>query len=149
MKYYTSIEDLPIFNWIKVHETADLSFLFTTKKNATVTQLKALQKVWGLIYDEYIKKFGFNENFISQLEREREIALLKIEKAETGDDSLETMIEIREFELKKKKEISRKSDFYLLKNNVEKKIGFRINPREVTVVEFYSYIKTFENEKQS
>lgn len=150
MKHYSSIDDLPIYNWNKIHETGELKYLLHDySRKITTAQLNQLPEIWRMIYDEYIQRFGIGETSMAILDRERRIAELQIERIETGDENIQTFIEIETVALDRKKAETEylKVDFYETKAYIEKHLGFMINPKICTVVEFYNYIKTLENRK--
>lgn len=143
---YKSIDEMPIFNWNKIHETGDLKYLLHDKCKVESYEFRFLLKRWKKLYEQFIDRFGFSDEFLSILELEKNIALLKIEKAERGDENIQTFIEIDEIKLQKKKaELGGvKSDFFDIKAGVESSLGFHIDTKKCTVVEFYSYVKTLK-----
>lgn len=141
---YNSIEVLPVYNWMKINDTGDYTFLLKEKYKCSKFELLALAARWKKIYDQYIFTFGFNDNFLDVLEIQKKIALLQIEWAETDDGILETFIDIEKVKLEKKNSQLQKGDFYQLKMYLEKSLGFKINPKECTVIEFYNYIKQLD-----
>lgn len=143
---YKSIDEMPIYNWNKIHETGDLRYMLHEKKTIEPYEFRFLLKRWKKIYEEYVSRFGLSEDFLSILELEKNIALLKIEKAERGDENMQTFIEIDEIKLQKKRaELSGvQSDFYDIKAAIESNLGFHIDPKKCTVVEFYSYLKNIK-----
>jgi hypothetical protein len=81
------------------------------------------------------------------MEKKRSIALLKIEFIENGDLALQTIIEIAELELAEiESRFTGKGSFWNLKATIEKLVGFRIDAKTVTVVEFYSYIENLKSQ---
>ena len=66
--FYNSIENLPVFNWFKINETQDLSYLIINKEKARKFNNKETLNIWLKIYSEYLDNFGFNENFKKYLE---------------------------------------------------------------------------------
>lgn len=147
-KLHNSIEEMPIYNWWKIHETKDISYLFKKeidakkyKKNITLEDNKFLSIRWQRLYNQYIQRYGFSDEFLEVIEKERQIALMKIEMFESEQFTMETAIEIEEYNLNKKKEskIKVKSDFYQNKALIEKRVGFRIDVKNCSVVEFISY----------
>lgn len=149
IKTYEDVEELPIYNWFKVHSTGDYSWILIKKRTCNDKELTELSVKWRALYDQYITFFGFNDNFLSILEKRREIALLMIEKAETDNGTIETIIEIRELELQKKiQQSSGGENFYEIKSYVEKQKGFQIDIRKMSVVEFYTDLNLINNGKQ-
>lgn len=145
-RVYDSIDTLPIFRWWKIHETEDFSFLIKDNtEKATEQDFVFLSETWKKIYSEYIKRFGFGETFLRIKQREASIARLQCELVITGDRSILLAIKVEEAELKKMKtEQSGKNDFHENKAAIEKAIGFRLDPKSVTVAEFYSYISVIK-----
>lgn len=146
---YTDIEEMPIYNWFKVHSTGDLAHLLVKKRKTTNAEQPKLEEKWKLLYDQYIALFGFSKDYLELLEKRSEIALLMIEKAETGDRNINTFInfEKQKLELMEKKS-SGGSNFYEIKTFVEKKMGFQIDIRRMSVVEFYTTLNSVNNGKQ-
>lgn len=141
---YKSIDDMPIYNWFKIHDTGDLKHLLINKDRLSEEGKIIIQRRWKKVYDQYLKRFGFGDSFTWLIEKQRQIALLMIEKAETGNLVLETFIDLAEAEIEKKNIETKKtsSDFFEIKNFVEKEVGFRIDVKQCSVSEFYSYVKT-------
>lgn len=145
MKLYEDLDELPILNWFKVHETGDLSWLMKNRKSKS--QSEKLKTHWKELYDMYITAFGFSDHFLKVLKKEAEIALLMIKKAETGNETLQTFIEIKQHQLKLSQQASSKADFYQIKGVMDKFFGFGSNSKKMSVMEFYSNIKLMENAK--
>lgn len=145
-KVFRDIDEMPIYNWNKIHETGDLRHLIKDGFKAESYEMRFLLRRWKKMYEQFVSRFGFSDEFLSILELEKNIALLKIEKAERGDENMQTFIEIDEIKLQKKKaELSNvKSDFFDIKAGVESSLGFHIDTKKCTVVEFYSYVKTLK-----
>ena len=136
---YSSIEDLPIYNWWKIHSTGDLTQLCIGSK--VKVDLKKLEELWRNIYDQYIKAFGIGDSFLNYVLKQNEIALLQIRRWEEDDRSIETLIEVAEIELKELS-LSESGDFYEVKAGIERALGIaRIDVKQCSVVEFYTYIK--------
>jgi hypothetical protein len=147
MKYFESIDELPIYNWNEIHKTGDLTFMLIDRTKTKGVNFKKLLEQWELIYEQYILKFGFDSHYLSILEKQLYIAELIIEKAETGDNSINTFIELEKQLLLKLQEKNKSTgDFYESKSRLEKELGFYIDIRKCSVVEFYSYIKTIEKD---
>lgn len=146
-KTHRSIDTLPIFNWWKIHQNGELGYLFLKVDTPNPKGLKmlAMQKLWERVYAEYITRFGVGEGFVRMLNKKKEIAALKVEKMLSGDMSIQTLIDVCVFELDRMmKEMGDKSDFYESKAQMERMLGFTLDPRRVSVAEFYSYISTLK-----
>lgn len=102
----------------------------------------ALSILWRQILDEHIGKFGFAEGYLEITRKQKEIIRLKVERIVNEDKTLNAFIKIAEDELREIESSSTKSsNFYEIKGILEKN-GFRIQPFETTVEEFYTHVQT-------
>lgn len=140
--YYTTIEDLPVYNWNKIIEEQKYNYILLnpSEKNFDVNKCK---NQFALIYEEFIDVFGINEQLRGIIELQNEITIYKIDIA-LGEKSLDALLKLTESKLKKKLE-KKESKGNLTKVYIEKFLGFRLNEKEVTVYEYYNYIKALEN----
>lgn len=145
-RVHESIGTLPIYNWWKVHEDLDFSYLlFRPVKKFSAAQLTALSGIWEKIYDEYIRHFGFSEEFLSIIQKKKNIASLKLQFIETEDATLRTFIEVEEFELKQMQEAaSGKTDFYESKALMERMLHYPIDEHKMSVLSFFKTIRTLQ-----
>lgn len=100
------------------------------------------------MYEQFIKEFGFSENFLDIVRKQKEILNLKINKIVTEDKSIQTFIDVCDFELEGLRKMGEGGNFMELKTHIEKTIGIKINPMECTVTEFYGYVKYIEKESK-
>ncbi len=151
--HFDSIENLPIWNWNKIQETGDYTYLRIDRINGQVTksEYKILNSLWEKIFDEYIARFGFSSEFISLMEKKKHIALLQLQFIQSGDRSLITFIELEQKELEQLQAENggEKNSFYKSKTHLEKFLGFQIDVKKTSVVEFHSYIEMIKQERKS
>lgn len=140
---YQGIATLPIHNWWMIHEKSDFSYLLIRPRKLNIFHKRFLSRVWRNIYDEYIKRFGFSKLFIEIMEKKQEIYVLKCQRIETGDDSMNLFIEVAKKELEELEKRSKADpmSMYQSKLSMEKILGFRLDPKVVPVEEYYSYIE--------
>jgi len=140
---YTSIEDMPIYNWFKCIDTKDYSYCSSERKNITEDVLKECEIAFNTCYAEFIYTFGISPELAEIIRIKNKILILKIDIALTGDKSLENFIEIEEIQLNKRLEVKQtKTNTY--KVAIEKYLGFRLNEKEVTVKEYYEYLQAIK-----
>lgn len=140
-KYFTSIEDLPVYNWWKLHEKNDFKQVLRTQKDKID---KRVVEVVKELQNEFISTFGIDANYAQYLRKQIQIELMKIQVIKTGDRSLETMIDILEIELE---DLTRKEEDKGLNTAiiaVEKWMGFKLDSKKISTFEYYSYIKAIE-----
>lgn len=131
---YTSIEDLPIMVWFKIHESQDLTLLFKGYK----TRFVNLQQVWKIIYDEYIQRIGLNSEYLDYLNTLKKIAMLECDCTIAPEPIKKTLLNMEKEKLKEKTTKSGGSYTEIIAQ-VSKTQGYPV--WKVSVLEFYSYIK--------
>lgn len=143
---YDSIDNLPIYNWYKINQSNDFSWLLKNKRIIKEKEKNKLQEVWQNIFEEYIDTFGMNDSLRKILFLKRDIAVLETDFYLTNDRSLKTKIKIKQYELNKLLSTDKKDSFEEMKSVIGKHQGYRIDDKLVTVKEFYSLIKAIEKE---
>jgi len=137
VKYYDSIDTMPTFNYLKVVDEDNITFMIK-KKGLFGNHERAFENIQRQLVD----RFGLSESFIEIIELQKEIIALKCEVAISGDKFNNTFIRIHEEELKQKLEQkSLKSNE--LKILIEKWIGFKLNLHELSVSEWFSYLHQY------
>lgn len=131
MKYakglkYDSIDNMPIAVFSKIMRTGDFSEIG--------------EQVWIKIFDEYIDAFGLGE-YESYLRLQQEAVKNYFLAYCKGQMHLVTIAELKE---RQAEEMISETDSLSLEKAaaaVSKFMGFRVNVAEVSVKEFYTYIK--------
>ena len=139
-RYYNSIEEIPIWNWWKIHETKDFKYLL--KQNKSITKQAPL--IFDTLYSDFIRIFGVSESYSKYLEKLIEIRSAEIDMVLLDDSSLETFIDIMKVELDEIKMANSGGTYMDTAIAVEKNMGFKLNTKEISVFEYYSYIKSLE-----
>ena len=147
-EHYDSIETLPMINWNRIHKKFDVSYLLLKHYKLKEEQRSELEKVWDLIYKEFINTFGFGDQFNSIIEQKLKIARLQRKHIITGDDSISNFIRANEIQLiELEKKGTDGGDIYQTKQFIEKYFGVKISLSDCTVMDFFSYIKTMKIKK--
>lgn len=144
-EHYPTIDDLPVFNWWRIHEEGDCRWLLINKDLPKGRRGRSARTVLSAVFkkmcSEFVKRFGLGNDFMRQLEKQKQIYLLKIERHVTGDKSIETLIKIKQIQLDLMKGSQPSMGFYEIKGILEQHLGFCIDAKRVSVAEFYSYFK--------
>lgn len=143
---YKSIDDLPKYNWDKINESNDYSWLLKKKFKLNDKQKKYLGGIWENILAEFIDTFGIPEKMKEILELKREIFVLKCQLHLDGDKLLKNFINVAEFKLRKLIEKDKGQTTGQVKVYVEKYLGFKLNEKETTVREFFEYIEVLKQQ---
>jgi vacuolar-type H+-ATPase subunit I/STV1 len=142
-RYYDSIDTMPIYNYLKVVDDSKFSYLI--KKKGIFGDV---DKAFENIQRQLVARFGISESYSQQLELRREICELQCEVAITGDRFPETFIDIKQHELDQLNKVAG-STTEELKTILEKWLGFKLNLHDITVSEWFTYLKQFSSSQQT
>jgi hypothetical protein len=143
---FKSIDDLSIKIWFDIHKTGDYRLLM--KKIITINEsdFERLFKVWEGLYNEYMDRFGLSEEFKDNLRLQVEIANLKARLVITGQRHLRTQIKIKEEEFLANSPSDKPPvELETLLAKMSKYYGFKLESKELTVTQYYSYLNTVKN----
>lgn len=143
---YNSIETLPIWNWYQIPKNnGDLRFLYKSCKGVVGDKMVQL---WYDLQDEYIERFGLDADFEKELALKKQIIQLNCDYVLTQNKFNNTLINIAKADLKALGD-KKGTDFYIIKDSLEKHKGFKIDPKTTSVVEWFSTIKNLSNGKSN
>ena len=100
--------------------------------------------LWRKILDQFIDRFGFSDNSLEIIRKQKEIIALTVDKIANDNKSANAFIKIAEEQLKALQANDKGMNFHELKALVELEWG-HLNPMIVTVGEFYSYVKILQD----
>ena len=146
LDYYDSINDLPLVNWWKFNETKDFGHLLKEYKDVDEAQMEHLSAIYTELMDEFTKEFGISNHLLAVIEKQIEIALLKTDYV-LGEKGNTTLIEVAELELKELVKSVNGMSHNQIKAIIEKNMGFRVDPKVTTVMEYYSYIQLIDGKE--
>lgn len=147
VKIYKSIDELPIYNWWKVHKDNSLLWLLhDPKQHISGVQEQQLTEVWASIYKEFINTFGISKAFREVLNVKREIQIYKYRMYLEKDETLQIFIDIAQDKLEELLKSGGKSEVNKEKVYVEKYLGRHVDDKTITVKEYYTYLKVLEEE---
>lgn len=138
---------MPVYNWFKINETNDLRWMLIDRGRKWHSG--AAKQAWEKVYSEYFEHFGINETYVKILNLRKEIALMKTDMALTKDGFLQNYIDMMEIDLKKLIDKPVMSKVNNTKVILEKYMGFRINERETSVKEYYTYLLSMSEESKA
>lgn len=146
VKLYSSIDEMPIHNWMKVHETSNLAYVAKLSNYNDPPKMEPglLLTQWKVLYSEYITEFGIHQKYRDYLEKQIHIAQLKCDLVITDDATLKTFIRAEQAELESMIKDKEKVKYMEIVAALSRFAGFRIDTKAVTVLEYYSYIRDFE-----
>jgi len=145
---YTTIDELPMDNWFKIHKTNDVLFLLKKRTNVNAKQIELLNVQWNTIYFEFLDAFGIPEKMQEVIMLRKEIFCLETYLFLTADRTINTFIKIKKYELEKTLEADKKETVDTVTSYVSKYMGRRIDLKVETVREFYGHIAMIKEESK-
>jgi hypothetical protein len=138
--YFNSIEELPIWNWWKVSETGNLSYL---RRDENYNKNCYPFEEWVFIQNEYLEMFGRTSQHQSFIRLKKKWIDKKADYLISGDRFNLTELDIIESDLSEVTNTNgntRKEDTVIF---LEQKLGREINTRKISVKKYYDYIDYF------
>lgn len=143
LNHYTSIDNLPQYNWRMISEKNDITFMLIDRtKMGNKHELKA---AFDKIKDEYIDTFGINENYKRILELKKEIVCLEIDVA-MGDLFMENFLDIAKMDLERLLKATDSNKPSETTVRLSKHMGFQVNERTITVREYAEMVNVMQND---
>lgn len=137
-KYFSELNEIPLYNFEKCLE-GDYRFIcLNISEKWNVKEAQAFE----VVYEKYVQKYQKKE-LESKFRIYKAVIELHGMYAETQDDYFLTQIEIKKSQLPKVEE-KQANDTTQSLVVLSKYMGYRLNPKEITVDEFYSIIKQYE-----
>ena len=100
-----------------------------------------LVRVWESILVDFVNEFDIADSYRRYLELMKKACILYKKAYCDGDKINWTLAKVKEAEAEEIMQSIPEPDFNKLLAQVSKFMGYRINPNEVTVKEFYGYLK--------
>jgi len=138
---YPDLNTLPIANWWKINSTNNYAYLLRVNRDVSEREYTILEGKYDDLMEDYIVRYGMNDQLNDVLEKQREIALMRIDLILKNDPSLQTLIEVAEIELNELVKSQEGMSYQTLKAIIDKVMGFQINENTTSVVQFQSYIE--------
>jgi len=138
---------MPLYNWIECNNGNIQYVRIDVNKEDKTNEEDSI--IWGKLYDEYIHKFGLSDMYLRLLKVMQKKALLELNYVKTKEKFKLTEIEIEEVKLKG-----------MLTNNgngltineslihLSKWIGYHLNPKRITVIEYFNILKEYGKENK-
>lgn len=140
---WTTIEEMPIWSWNKIVEEGDLTYLFKDRNQDSKYSVR-LDSVWLDLQQQHMNEFGVDALVVQRMRYIKNIIQLNIKYVNTRDRSILNLIKIEEQKLKSS-ESTFEYRFYKVLDAVTTAKGFRVDPKEFTVIEWYHALKNMSN----
>lgn len=139
MNIYTDLNELTAFNWFRCIKTQDLTYLLVDRTKEADND--ELQKVFKELNAQLIDELGISDDYLEYLHRLRALNIAKATWLISQNNYDFTMMEVARLSFEQlEKKSSVKSNQYADKIKAERILGFRIDLKEVSVIEYYNYL---------
>lgn len=136
---FSDLHDLPAFNWFRATQTKDFSWLLIDRTQDF--DQKELEEVFKKLNNQLIDEFGVSDSYLNYLHQLRAYNIAKAKWLITQNNFDQTIMMVTEQQLKEStKSFGGNPNKFSEKINAERILGFRINMKEVSVVEYYNYL---------
>lgn len=139
VKYWESIDEMPMYNWQKCSD----GFL----KYVTIDLIddeKNNQIQYDKLYDQYLVRFGLSKEFERYMNLLRKKAKLQCDYVQTNKRFKLTEIEIVDAKIERLNiNFGDGKSIETTVLHLSKWLGFKVNLKETTVVEYYTIIQEY------
>ena len=149
MKFYRTIEELPIWNYNKVSESGDVRYLLKLEDYFELPdkgfKLKELAQTFVNIADELFEGFGVDERAITSMIEEKDILIMKL-KWLAGEKTFKTSYKIKS-KIKNDREAmvaNKKQTFDERIVMLESYFKKDFDVYKMSVSKFYTYLNIFK-----
>jgi hypothetical protein len=147
MKYYKHIDELPLYNWIKIND-GDLKYC---RKDISKGTKKEDLEQYEIITDSNYEAFGLDKSHARLLDLYYQLSMERLEWISTGNNFIKNKIKRLEYEIDdlfKRMDEGGESNIGETIILMGKWVGYRIDDKITTVKEFRSMISLFKKEMQ-
>ena len=138
-QYWESIDEMPLYNWIKCNN-GKLEYTRKTKKGNKVQDYIN----WKLLYNEYLKDFGLDRRYKKYIEAQKKRAILQSEYIITKEKFKLTEIEIESQKLKDLEiHFGEGKKIELILTWLGMFLGYKLDQKSTTVKEYFVILEEY------
>ena len=145
-----SIKNAISINQARYYHETDFSKLLKKGQCKDEKTYFKLFELWQNLYNQFIDRFGFSDEFLADLQTEIKIANLQADLIITKQKHLKTLIKVEQEKMRINNfDISEPEDIESILAKMSKYYGFKLSSRELTTAEYYSYLNNITDGKTS
>ena len=139
-RYWNSIEDFPLYNWVKCSDgKLQYSRLNINKGNEENDAIS-----WANLYNQYLKQFGLNKRYDKYLKLVKKKALLQAEYVIKKDRFKLTEIKIIDIKIKDLELYFGDGEkIEVILTWLSKFLGYKVDPKNTTIVEYFILLEEY------
>jgi hypothetical protein len=136
---FSDLHELPAFNWFRATETKNLTWLL--KDRTKKCSQSKLEQVFQDLNDQLIDLFGISDNYLNYMLKLRAYNIAKAKWLLSDNNFDKTMMLVAQQQLEEiAKQFGESKNVLAEKINAERILGFRIDVKQISVVEYYNYL---------
>jgi hypothetical protein len=142
-KVYSSIDTMPIWNYEKVQELADVRYVCNVDDYSEIEPQPYMYEAFDIVFTEFYDYFGISAELSEYLNMQRSMVLLELDYQLTKDGLKKTQLaqKQREFDSMYNRE---GMDIDKIAVVLSRWLGFDLDIKKISVKRFYNYLKEFE-----
>lgn len=146
--YYDSIMTLPIYNFDVLCKNNDPEIIgmYLAKQGHEFPKDVDEVELWSNIYNEFLEEYGLSDKFKKYLRLRIKATRLYNEALLEGKKHKITFAKLADLQALDAIKESNEGDLGKTSASLSKYYGFRINPMEISVKEYYDYIHQAQKE---
>lgn len=138
-EYWESIDEMPLFNWIRCNNDK----LHYARKNKKGNKLQDIIN-WKRLYNEYLKEFGLDLRYKKYLETQRKRAKLQAEYIKTKEKFKLTEIDIESQKLQDLEiYFGEGKKIELIITYLGMFLGYKLDQKRTTVKEYFVILEEY------
>lgn len=138
-EYWNSIDEMPLYNWIKCNK-GNIEFTRKTKKGNKIQDYIK----WKLLYNEYLKDFGLDVRYKKYLEAQKKKAILQSDYIITKERFKLTEIEIESQKIKDLEAyFGEGKQIELILTWLGMFLGYKLDQKTTTVKEYFVILEQY------
>lgn len=138
-KYWNSIDEMPLYNWIKCNN-GELNY--ARQKNRGNKTLDRIN--WVRLYDEYLSIFGLDDRYKKYIEAQKKRAILQSQYIISRDKFKLTEIDIQTQRIKDlEMYFGNGQKIETILTWLGKFLGYKVDQRNTTVTEYFTILEEY------
>ena len=144
MKFYKSIDELPIYYWNQIKETGDLSNLIVNYNGEQVTkyQQHQLKQIYEDLNKQFFDKFGKQDSYQEQIQELSQLYIWKIEGVLDNNPAAKIYARAEEKKMQSRETLNFDTTMAI----IQRKLGFYVTAKQMTTTDYFTHIYLISKE---
>ncbi len=150
LSVYDSIEDIPIWNWVKINENKNLNYLYKDERNHKFRAFPIeLHDVWLDLNQQLWDEFGVSQTYKRYFHLMKRRIVLRSDLIITGNTYLENEIWLIDQDIKRLFDTKVKENFSKTFWRIRMYTKLNLDPKKISVKEYHDLIGVINSEAKN